>query len=83
MRQCAPVNRDPAVVRVPVLGLQSGYILRAADRMPKQGSRFPWQVHQSYLRDYRAMRLRGVVDEAMVFSNPDPLRTGVPVAVGA
>jgi cation diffusion facilitator CzcD-associated flavoprotein CzcO len=83
MRQCTPVNADPTVERVPVMALQSGYILRAADRLPMQGSKFPWQVHQSYLRDYRAMRLRGVVDEAMVFSNPDPLRTGVCVAVGA
>jgi hypothetical protein len=27
-------------------------------------------VHQSYLRDYRALKLRGIADEAMVFSNP-------------
>ena len=43
---------------------------RAVDRFPKQGTAFPWQVHQSYLRDYRALRLRGLEDEAMVFSNP-------------
>jgi hypothetical protein len=29
-------------------------------------------VHQSYLRDYRAMKLRGIDDDAMVFSNPAP-----------
>ncbi len=43
---------------------------RSSDRFPKQGSRFPWQVHQSYLRDYRAMKLKGIEDDAMVFSNP-------------
>ena len=47
-------------------------MLRAVDRFPKQGTRFPWQVYQSYLRDYRALRLRGVEDEGMVFSNPAP-----------
>ena len=54
----------------PLLGLSSGYVQRSADRFPKQGSKFPWQVHQSYLRDYRALKLSGIDDEAMVFSNP-------------
>ena len=66
--QCTPVNSDAAVVPEPLLGLTSGYVQRAADRFPKQGSRFPWQVHQSYLRDYRALKMSGVEDDAMVFS---------------
>ncbi len=69
MRQCTPVNSDGSVSARPLLGLTSGYVQRAAQRFPKQGSRFPWQVHQSYLRDYRALRLRGIKDQAMVFSN--------------
>ncbi len=69
MRQCTPVNRDGSVSARPLLGLTSGYVQRAAHRFPKQGSRFPWRVHQSYLRDYRALRLRGVADRVMVFSN--------------
>jgi monooxygenase len=71
-RQCTPVNDDPAVERRPLLGLSSGYILRAQDRFPKQGSRFPWRVYQSYLRDYRAMRLGAVDDGVMRFGNPAP-----------
>jgi cation diffusion facilitator CzcD-associated flavoprotein CzcO len=70
LRQCTPVNDDPSVTPSPLLGLTSGYVQRAADRFPKQGSRAPWQVHQSYLRDYRALRMSGVEDDAMVFSNP-------------
>jgi monooxygenase len=69
MRQCTPVNGDGSVSARPLLGLTSGYVQRAAQRFPKQGSRFPWQVHQSYLRDYRALRLGGIKDDAMVFSN--------------
>jgi monooxygenase len=69
MRQCTPVNTDASVSLRPLLGLTSGYVQRSADRFPKQGSRFPWRVHQSYLRDYRALRLRGIRDQAMVFSN--------------
>jgi monooxygenase len=65
----------------PLLGLSSGYIQRSADRFPKQGDRFPWQVHQSYLKDYRAMRLSKVEDGAMEFSNPAPAAAPkVPVA---
>jgi cation diffusion facilitator CzcD-associated flavoprotein CzcO len=70
LRQCTPVNRDPTVVARPVLDLTSGYVQRALDRSPKQGSAFPWQVHQSYLRDYRAMERSSIHDGAMVFSNP-------------
>ena len=69
-QQCTPRNHDASVTASPLLGLSSGYINRAADRFPKQGSKFPWQVHQSYLRDYRALKLSAIEDDAMVFSNP-------------
>ncbi|MCO8126287.1 NAD(P)/FAD-dependent oxidoreductase [Acidimicrobiia bacterium EGI L10123] len=70
LRQATPVNADSSVTPAPLLGLSSGYIQRAADRFPKQGSRMPWQVHQSYLRDYRALKRSEVTDGVMVFSNP-------------
>jgi cation diffusion facilitator CzcD-associated flavoprotein CzcO len=70
LRQCTPVNTDDSIRAQPLLGLSSGYVQRSADKFPKQGSKFPWQVHQSYLRDYRALKMSGVDDEAMVFSNP-------------
>lgn len=72
LRQCTAVNHDEGMATRPILDLTSGYIMRSADRFPKQGSRFPWQVHQSYVRDYRAMKMSGIQDEAMVFSNPQP-----------
>jgi hypothetical protein len=31
-------------------------------------------VYQSYLKDYRALKLNGIDDDAMVFSNPPPER---------
>ncbi len=86
LRQCTPVNSDPTVTAKPLLGLSSGYVVRSQDRFPKQGSKFPWQVHQSYLRDYRALRLRGIEDEAMRFTNPAPstaVRPRRPAAAGA
>jgi cation diffusion facilitator CzcD-associated flavoprotein CzcO len=71
-RQCTPVNQDASVTASPLLGLSSGYIQRSAHLFPKQGSKFPWQVHQSYLRDYRALKLSGIEDDAIVFSGPSP-----------
>jgi cation diffusion facilitator CzcD-associated flavoprotein CzcO len=65
---CRPVNTDASVSSEPLLGLSSGYIRRSADEFPKQGSKMPWRVHQSYLADYRALHNSDVVDDAMVFS---------------
>ena len=80
-RQCMPDNRDSSVKAEPMLGLSSGYVQRATGRFPKQGSKYPWQVHQSYLRDYRALKLTGVEDDAMVFSNPVPMAVAAVEAV--
>jgi len=70
MRQATPVNRAPSAGTRPLLDLTSGYIQRSAHRFPRQGSRYPWQVYQSYLRDFRALRMSGIEDGAMVFANP-------------
>ena len=70
MRQCTPVNDDPAVQSEPLLNLRSGYVQRAQGRMPQQGSQPPWRVYQSYLQDYRATRRADVDDGVMKFTNP-------------
>jgi cation diffusion facilitator CzcD-associated flavoprotein CzcO len=79
-RQCAAIDHDGAVSPEPLLGLSSGYIQRSAHLFPKQGSRAPWQVHQSYLRDYRALKSRDIIDDAMVFSNRAEASPDVAVA---
>jgi len=71
-RQCTAVFTGDSSEARPLLALASGYVQRSAHLLPRQGSAFPWKVHQSYLRDYRAMRRHPVDDEAMVFSNPVP-----------
>ena len=70
LRQATPRNHDASISAEPLLGLASGYVERAVDRMPKQGSRVPWQVHQSYIKDYRALKLGAIEDGAMTLSNP-------------
>lgn len=82
--QCTPRNRDTSVTAEPLLGLSSGYVQRSAHRFPKQGSQHPWQVHQSYLRDYRALKLSRVEDDAMELTSPAPVPPARQVAtVGA
>jgi cation diffusion facilitator CzcD-associated flavoprotein CzcO len=83
LRQCTPVNDDPDVGPEPLLNLRSGYIQRAQGKMPQQGSRPPWRVYQSYLKDYRATRRADVDDGVMRFSNPGtPVELEPQVAAG-
>jgi cation diffusion facilitator CzcD-associated flavoprotein CzcO len=68
LTMCVPRNRDASAASGPILGLTSGYIQRSAHLLPKQGTEYPWQVHQSYLRDYRALKMSDVEDSVMEFS---------------
>jgi monooxygenase len=79
--ECVPRNSDPSVADGgPLLGLNSGYIQRSAHLLPQQGARQPWMVHQSYLRDYRALRMSPVDDGVMEFSHPGVRSDAVTVA---
>jgi len=65
--------RPTAVGQTPapfVENFTPGYILRAAESWPKQGSRAPWRVYQNYFRDLIAFRWSSVRNRALVFSNP-------------
>ena len=48
----------------PLLDLRSGYVLRSAAALPKQGPEAPWRLHQNYLRDVRLLR-RGPIDDGV------------------
>ncbi|MDQ0849969.1 cation diffusion facilitator CzcD-associated flavoprotein CzcO/pimeloyl-ACP methyl ester carboxylesterase [Arthrobacter sp. B3I9] len=39
-----------------LIDLKSGYILRGASDLPRQGARSPWRLHQNYLRDFALLR---------------------------
>jgi hypothetical protein len=67
---CVARDHDSAVASGPMLGLTSGYIQRSAHLLPKQGATYPWKVHQSYLRDYRALKMSAIEDSIMEFSAP-------------
>jgi monooxygenase len=69
-RQCVPEQRDPSITEQPFLDFNAGYVLRALDQFPKQGSRAPWQLRQNYVLDIRTLRFGAIDDGTMVFSSP-------------
>ena len=61
-------DHDNLVTEDTVLGsLSSGYIQRAADSLPRQGSKAPFRVVQDYLRDVPLMRFTPIDDGYLQF----------------
>jgi monooxygenase len=71
-KQCVPENRDPTVKEEPFIDFNSGYVVRAIDKFPKQGSRAPWRLYQNYALDILTLKLGSLEDGAMTFSSPEP-----------
>ncbi|HVX33867.1 MAG TPA: NAD(P)/FAD-dependent oxidoreductase [Solirubrobacterales bacterium] len=65
---CVPRLDDPSVTEEPIMDFSSGYVLRAIDRLPKQGSKEPWKLRQNYAIDLRTLRYGSLEDGAMTFS---------------
>jgi monooxygenase len=65
---CIPRNHDPSVVPDATPPLSSGYMQRAKDILPKQGSKRPWKLYQNYAKDMLALRFGSIDDGTLVFS---------------
>ena len=73
---CTPRANDPSVQSEPVLDFTSGYVQRALDTLPRQGSKTPWRLHQNYVKDLSMLRYGRVDDGTMEFkSAPAASRT--------
>ncbi|RZT13368.1 cation diffusion facilitator CzcD-associated flavoprotein CzcO [Kribbella sp. VKM Ac-2569] len=69
-RVCLP-EVDPSEYDAPprpVVDLSSGYIRRAAQILPRQGTQGPWRLRQNYPRDLITLRYNRVDDGVMQFS---------------
>ena len=64
---CTPRLKDPTVEKIPVVDFNSGYIQRAIQTLPSQGSKHPWKLHQNYVKDLRMLRHGNLEDGAMEF----------------
>ncbi|HEV2561284.1 MAG TPA: NAD(P)/FAD-dependent oxidoreductase [Rhizomicrobium sp.] len=74
-KQCTPRQRDPSIHEEPWFDFSSGYIQRAADVLPKQGSKKPWKLYQNYALDLVTLRFGKVDDGTMEFSSPQRAAT--------
>jgi monooxygenase len=72
-RICTPRLRDPSVTDEPLIDFSSGYVVRAIDRFPRQGSKAPWRLYQNYARDLVLLRFGAIDDDAIEFSRPEPV----------
>lgn len=70
---CVPVNDDAQLAHEPWLNLTSGYIQRAADRLPQQGSKRPWRLRQNYVLDYLSLRYGRLDDGVLRFSGANSI----------
>ena len=64
-----PRNHDHTITESPALNLTSGYVARALDTLPRQGSKRPWKVYQNYLFDLLTLRFGRVDDGIMEWTS--------------
>ena len=64
---CTPEVGEDVKEEGTYLNLSSGYVKRAINRMPKQGSKAPWQGNQSYLSDVTEVRWGSITDNDLHF----------------
>jgi cation diffusion facilitator CzcD-associated flavoprotein CzcO len=64
---CVPRRNDPSVREEPVIDFTSGYVRRALDSLPRQGSRKPWRLHQNYALDLLSLRRGAIEDGTLEF----------------
>ncbi len=65
--QCTPRLQDDSLTGEPIIDFSSGYVQRALDRLPMQGSKAPWKLYQNYLRDRIVLGWGRLNDGAMEF----------------
>ncbi|MFF2083986.1 flavin-containing monooxygenase [Nocardia sp. NPDC058176] len=64
---CAPALPNDLPTR-PLLDFEAGYVLRALDKLPKQGPAFPWLTSRDYLADVKLLRHGDIADPNLRFA---------------
>lgn len=70
VRQVTPRCNDSSIKRIPFIDMQSGYIARVKDTLPKQGDLRPWKLYQNYFMDMTLLKMANLEDSALEYSNP-------------
>lgn len=70
LRSATPIAPDfPEAQLTGLIDLQSGYVRRGGQRLPRQGPVTPWRLHQNYLRDLALLRW-GRLTDGLRFDRP-------------
>ena len=72
-RVCRPACDSGSLEARPLLGLTSGYVMRAAADLPKSGDKAPWLIRQNYVRDMLTMKLGRMEDGILRFAKSSPM----------
>ncbi|OUS28474.1 FAD-containing monooxygenase EthA [Gammaproteobacteria bacterium 45_16_T64] len=67
IRYCVPEAHQDDIADSPFLDLQSGYVARSADKLPRQGKSAPWKVVQDYFSDIPVLKFSQINDEGLRF----------------
>jgi monooxygenase len=65
---------DTSIETEPFLDFSSGYVQRAVDILPRQGTTKPWKLYQNYTLDLLTLRFGKVDDGTMEFSRKVPAK---------
>jgi monooxygenase len=80
LRHAVPRNDDLSVGEEPLIDFSSGYVQRAIQDFPKQGSKAPWKLYQNYIKDLVTLKYGSLEDNGMVFAAAED---GEPLAANA
>ncbi|WP_320820095.1 NAD(P)/FAD-dependent oxidoreductase [Thalassolituus sp.] len=70
LRQVTPRNHDSSMEKVSFIEMQSGYIARIRNTIPRQGTKKPWKLYQNYMLDMASLKLSSFEEETLEYSNP-------------
>lgn len=66
-KQVTPRLDDPSMEREPIIDFKSGYVQRAIDILPKQGTKKPWKLYQNFFKDTFSLKYSKVEDGVLEF----------------
>ncbi|MGY4534895.1 monooxygenase [Pseudomonas sp. TE3786] len=66
-KMCVARHLSRSTEKRPLLDISAGYVLRAADVLPKQGPGAPWQLKQNYILDLFNLRYSALEDGTLTF----------------
>ena len=66
-KTCTPRFDSTVFDTEPLLDFDAGYIQRALEILPKQGSKAPWKVYQNYIKDTFSLKYGKVADQYLEY----------------